>query len=103
MQAHEPCGMMIVGLGLEQAEQYLNEMRTNFPELKIFTACLNSSSNTIVSGLGKHLDAFKEILEARLVFSQRLKVRLAYHSQYMIAIAKDYEMAIGSVYPYLCN
>lgn len=89
--------MMVVSMGPEQARQYLEEMRVDFPELKIFIACLNSPSNVTISGLVKHLDALKKMLDAHSIFNQKLKVSLAYHSQYMATIAEDYRIAIGSM------
>jgi acyl transferase domain-containing protein len=88
---------MVVGLGPEQAKQHLNDMRKRILNLRICIACVNSPSNVTLSGLTKHLDVLKELLDESSVFVQKLKVTLAYHSQYMTAVAEDYRLAIGNL------
>jgi acyl transferase domain-containing protein len=93
--ANEPRGMMAIGLGPEQAEQYLNMLRARYSNLKRSIVCVNSVSNVTIAGLAEHLQALRETLDTQSVFAQRLKVDVAYHSPYVIAVAEKYRAAIS--------
>ena len=88
---------MAVGLGMEQADLYLRNMRITDSNLNLTVACINSPTNVTISGLAQHLQALKVELDKQSIFAQILKVDVAYHSPYMTTIADDYRAAIGDI------
>lgn len=85
---------MSVGLSPEDAAKLLSDTRKSHSS-SISLACINSSSNVTLSGPKAALDALKQILDAREVFSRALRVRNAYHSPYMSCIATRYERLLA--------
>ena len=94
---NKPCGMMAVGLGLNQAAKYLKDFQTRSPNLRLCIACFNSPKNVTISGLAEHLRILKDDLDTQEVFAQVLQVKVAYHSPYMSSIAEEYRASIGSI------
>lgn len=95
--ADKPRGMMAIGVGVEQADLYLNHMRAKDSSLNLTVACINSPTNVTISGLAVHLRALKDELDKQSIFTQILKVEVAYHSSFMTTIADHYGAAIGDI------
>ena len=79
-------GMLAVGLGAEATTEFLDNYGGH-----AWIACFNSSSSVTVSGKNATLDALREEITAAGHFARRLQVDLAYHSELMGVIAKEYE------------
>ncbi|EFQ35948.1 KR domain-containing protein [Colletotrichum graminicola] len=80
--------MMAVGLGAEAAELYLASLAGN-----VVVACHNSPSLVTLSGDDAALQELKTKFEAENIFARFVKTNgKAYHSHYMIPVAKQYEV-----------
>ncbi|CAN9258147.1 unnamed protein product [Alternaria alternata] len=87
-------GMMAVGLGVEEVQEYLSDVSSKG---RVVVACINSPSSVTISG---DLDALEEVatrLEADDVFARKLKVPLAYHSHHMEFMAEEYQSCLEEV------
>ncbi|KAK7729951.1 Type I Iterative PKS [Diaporthe eres] len=60
-------------------------------------ACMNSWQSHTVSGDAKKINTLVEMLNQEKVFARKLNVEIAYHSQYMKAIADEYLEAMGEL------
>lgn len=60
-------------------------------------ACMNSWQSHTVSGDAKKINTLVEMLNQDKVFARKLNVEIAYHSQYMRAIADEYLEAMGEL------
>ncbi|KLJ07412.1 hypothetical protein EMPG_17105 [Blastomyces silverae] len=86
--------MMSVGLSALQLSPYFEKVAAKFDKLELVAACINSPTNTTVSGLEAQLDFLKSILDKDRIFVRKLHVSVAYHSPQMNVIAEDYLKAI---------
>lgn len=86
---------MAVGVSEEIANSYLSRI----PNSGVVIACVNSPSNVTLSGDLNGLDQIKAILDADSIFTRKLKVDTAYHSQHMAVISDDYLQAIKDIQP----
>lgn len=78
--------MLAVGLSATQAQSYIAQLPE--PE-KVVVACINSPSNTTISGQESQIKYLDQMLKDAGIFSRRLKVAAAYHSPQMQQIADD--------------
>ncbi|PYH38566.1 polyketide synthase [Aspergillus neoniger CBS 115656] len=78
--------MLAVGLSATQAQSYIAQLPE--PE-KVVVACINSPSNTTISGEESHIKYLDQMLKDAGIFSRRLKVAAAYHSPQIQQIADD--------------
>lgn len=60
-------------------------------------ACMNSWQSHTVSGDARKINTLVEMLNQDKIFARKLNVEIAYHSQYMRAIADDYLEAMGEL------
>lgn len=60
-------------------------------------ACMNSWQSHTVSGDARKIHTLVEMLNQEKVFARKLNVEIAYHSQYMKAIADEYLEAMGEL------
>jgi acyl transferase domain-containing protein len=88
-----PGGMISVNLSEEEARRYLDEQKIETVQV----ACVNSPFNSTLSGDQAKIDEIKRCLEDEGIFAQKLNTGVAYHSNVMNTIAKDYCVAIGSL------
>ncbi|KAI9831662.1 MAG: hypothetical protein M1819_004728 [Sarea resinae] len=87
--------MMAVGLSETEARARIASLD---PEVgQALVACVNSPSNVTVSGDRPALEALAHTLEKEGVFARFLKVRTAYHSHHMEAVAADYEQSLAGM------
>lgn len=89
----EKFGMLAVGLGPDDSQQYL----APFPSLQI--ACRNSPRSVTVSGPVKDLERAQDAIKADGHFARLLMVDLAYHSRYMTEIAEHYRALLKKACP----
>lgn len=87
--------MMAVGLPETEANAIISQHTSG----KVVVACINSPTNVTLAGDITSLDRLEKLLHSRGIFSQRLRVDVAYHSEHMRAMAIDYQNAISQVLP----
>ena len=90
--------MLSVALSEEEALSRIasiSPLNGNYQNLTV--ACINSQTSVTISGASYLIDALKEQLDTDSIFARKLRVPVAYHSEYMKAIAHKYEAAIGSL------
>lgn len=79
--------MLAVGLGAEAVEPYLTPFAGN-----VVVACHNSPSGVTLSGDETALQDLKAKFDAESIFARPVKTNgKAYHSHYMVPVAKKYE------------
>ena len=76
---HKKGAMLAVGLGEREASTYVSQLYKG----TVCVACINSPASTTISGDEAAIDELKAILDDQKVFTSKLKVGLAYHSQHM--------------------
>lgn len=86
---------MAVGLSETEANAIINQRISG----KVVVACINSPTNVTLAGDSASLDDLEKLLQSRGIFSQRLRVDVAYHSYHMQDMAEDYMKAISQVRP----
>ena len=67
----------------------LQSLANKIPSSMLSIACINSPKSITISGDSSQLEALQERLTAQNIFSQKLKVNVAYHSKYMDSIAAE--------------
>ena len=88
--------MMAVGLTQAEVQPYLADVKDEEP---VVVACCNSPQSLTLSGHRKLLEALSERFVQDGIFARMLKVELAYHSPYMLAIAEEYQRTIQHLRP----
>lgn len=86
-------GMLVAGLGEHQIQLYLERVSTG----RVYVACVNSPSNTTLSGDMDAIIQIKALLDADGVFVSQLKVETAYHSPHMKLIPEAYLLSMKNV------
>lgn len=87
--------MMAVGLSETEADSIISQHASG----TVVVACINSPTNVTLAGDSASLDRLEKLLHSRAIFSQRLRVDVAYHSSHMEAMATEYREAISQVVP----
>ena len=85
--------MLSVGLSEIDIIDHLCQVSSGLIEV----ACLNSPSNTTVSGDRTAVGELEEKLKKLGIFVRRLKVDTAYHSSHMRKVAQDYALALSGL------
>lgn len=86
---------MAVGLSETEANSIISQHASG----RVVVACINSPTNVTLAGDSASLDQLEKLLHSREIFSQRLRVDVAYHSSHMEAMATTYRKAISQVVP----
>lgn len=90
-QSKSPKGAMLaLGVGPEQASQLIKQHADGYATIAAF----NSPQSVTISGDETAIDNVHRAAEAESLFSRKLQVGLAYHSQHMQAVADFYLNAI---------
>ncbi|KAI1738681.1 hypothetical protein F4680DRAFT_459720 [Xylaria scruposa] len=82
--------MMSVNIAHDQVKDYLKSLGNPDIEDSVHVACVNSPINCTLSGPERSIDAVKQYLDEAGIFAQKLRTGVAYHSSFMLIIAKDY-------------
>jgi acyl transferase domain-containing protein/NADPH:quinone reductase-like Zn-dependent oxidoreductase len=85
--------MLSVGLSEREIAPLLAQTKTGV----VSVACLNSPTNTTVSGDDSAVQEVQKMLNQRNVFNRRLKVDTAYHSHHMRLVANEYLRSLGTI------
>lgn len=86
-------GMVAIGLGQQQAEDYLARLTCGG---KAVLACNNSPSSVTVAGDLVAVEEIEAMARTDGVFARRLRVDTGYHSHHMAPIADSYREALQS-------
>lgn len=95
--ASAPGAMMSVNLAGVDVEAYVEKTGLSALAADINVACINSPLNCTLSGSEAAIDILKEHLDKDGIFAQKLKTGVAYHSSYMMQIAEEYLVQMGSL------
>lgn len=88
--------MLAVGLAASELREYLDEVDSKLPG-ELTVACYNSPKNHTISGDTAKIDELKRTLDEKDVFARKLKVKTAYHSSHMRAVADEYLSLLGDM------
>ncbi|KAK7734711.1 Type I Iterative PKS [Cytospora paraplurivora] len=91
--------MAAVGLDIEGTRTAIERVNQMGGHGSLDIACMNSWQSHTVSGDAGKIDTLVELLTAEKVFVRKLNVEIAYHSQYMKAMAEEYLEAMGDLQP----
>ena len=86
-------GMMAVGLGRKEAEEWIAKVDNGI----IGVACVNAPQSVTVSGDISGINQLFLMLQAKMIFARKLKVEVAYHSHHMSEIVYDYLATISDI------
>ncbi|RFU25040.1 hypothetical protein B7463_g11292, partial [Scytalidium lignicola] len=92
-------GMAAVGLDLDATKASMDRVNEIGGEGTLEIACMNSWQSHTVSGAASKIDALVEMLSSEKIFARKLNVEMAYHSQYMKAMAAEYLDLMGDLQP----
>ena len=92
-------GMAAVGLNIEDTQAAIDRINQTGGEGTLEIACMNSWQSHTVSGDANKINSLVETLSSEKVFARKLNVEMAYHSQYMRAMATEYLEAMGTLEP----
>ena len=96
--AERRLGMMAVGLSEQEARSYLVNLGRRAKEQGVDVGFVSTvPTNVTLTGDAEQLDRLSVVLAKQSVFARKLDVNVAYHSQYMKTISKDYERLIGEL------
>ena len=84
----EPGSMLAVGLSEAEIGFYVTQTASLGGHVSV--GCINSPCSITLSGTERRLDAIQNALDGAGVFARKLKVDVAYHTQQMDRIARDY-------------
>ncbi|GKT79195.1 beta-ketoacyl synthase domain-containing protein [Colletotrichum tofieldiae] len=90
-------GMAAVGLDKAGTEAAIDRVNQLGGAGTLEIACMNSIDSHTVSGDTQKIEAVVEMLSGDKVFARKLNVEIAYHSQYMKAMADEYLQAMGEL------
>ena len=96
-QNRESEAMISVGLSADEIEPYISAAKAAGGPGQIHIACLNSPKNTTLSGVERQIDFVHALLNDEGIFARKLKVDVAYHSDYMHDAASIYRMLIHDI------
>ncbi|TGO92077.1 hypothetical protein BPOR_0011g00280 [Botrytis porri] len=88
-------GMMAVGLSESAVLAYLDRLREVEGSVHVNIACVNSPKSITLSGDSTQLTALAQWLTNDSLFARKLRVSVAYHSEYMETISSEYYAVLG--------
>lgn len=83
-------GMMAVGASEVKLAPFLDRLEAEQGLLKLQIGCFNSPESITLSGDSTQIDVLQHWLKDANIFARKLRVNVAYHSNNMQDIAKDY-------------
>ncbi|PSN64199.1 beta-ketoacyl synthase domain-containing protein [Corynespora cassiicola Philippines] len=87
-------GMLAVGVSQREVEEFM----CHIEDSDLVVACVNSPINTTVSGSVHALDRLQAALDKKDIFSRRLSVDVAYHSNHMHEIYPFYAQLMANIH-----
>lgn len=95
--------MAAVGLNLDDTKASIGRINEMGGEGTLEVACMNSWDSHTVSGDAGKINALVKMLNDENKFARKLNVEIAYHSQYMKAVAAEYLELMGQLQPGICK
>ncbi|KAI8953117.1 hypothetical protein F4801DRAFT_576840 [Xylaria longipes] len=89
--------MISVNIAHDEVKCRLKAMDNPDIEDSVHIACINSPINCTLSGPERTIDTIKRHLNGEGIFAHKLKTGVAYHSSFMLIIAKDYLSRMGTL------
>lgn len=86
--------MLAVGLSADNVQPYID----GIPSGKATIACINSPKSVTLSGDMRAIDELHSRIQAKGLFSRKLKVNMAYHSNHMKSIAQEYSDSLRGLH-----
>ncbi|KAJ5135703.1 Acyl transferase/acyl hydrolase/lysophospholipase [Penicillium bovifimosum] len=86
-------GMLAVGASASDIQQILDAMRGN----RAVIACVNSPSSVTLSGDAEVITDLQTALDKEGIFTRRLQVEVAYHSNDMKIVSQEYRSLLGKI------
>ncbi|KAK7990733.1 hypothetical protein PG990_015013 [Apiospora arundinis] len=93
-ESEQEGSMMAVSISKNEADSIIREHASSGG---VVVACINSPTNVTLAGDSASLDDLEKLLHGRSIFSQRLRVDVAYHSSHMEAMVAAYKQAISQI------
>ncbi|TGO80363.1 hypothetical protein BELL_0009g00470 [Botrytis elliptica] len=93
--SRDDMGMMAVGLSKSAVLAYLDRLREVEGFVHVNIACVNSPKSITLSGDSTQLKALCQWLTKDSIFARKLRVSVAYHSEYMKTISSEYYDVLG--------
>ncbi|KAF2264111.1 ketoacyl-synt-domain-containing protein [Lojkania enalia] len=94
---HGSGAMIAIGLPEEEVLPHIADiLSTETSSLGLNVACINSPKNVTVAGDRNLIHILKHRLDQQNVFARELRVKVAYHSKQMQAVADEYLNSIGA-------
>ena len=90
-EAESDVAMLALGLSKEAAAPFLNKFSGH-----VWIACFNSPNSLTISGRKRAIETLADDVKATGQFARLLQVDLAYHSELMGVIGKEYETLLTS-------
>ncbi|KAK3987689.1 hypothetical protein QBC44DRAFT_310175 [Cladorrhinum sp. PSN332] len=102
VRSGERGGMVAVGLGAAEAQEYLDKLSTSTNGGgKAVIACVNSPASVTVAGDVDAVQEMEKVCTEAGVFARRLKVETAFHCHVMAPVAEPYKLALEEELPTL--
>ncbi|KAI0010005.1 hypothetical protein F4779DRAFT_331916 [Xylariaceae sp. FL0662B] len=92
-----PGAMLSANLSAHQVQDYLTLISSSQLVKQVHVACINSPSNSTLSGPEEAIDIIKRELNKDGIFSKKITTGVPYHSPFMQSIAAKYKELIGSL------
>lgn len=89
--------MMAVGLSRTSVESYLHELKATYESIEVQIGCVNSRKSITLTGNEEQLSTLEGWFHKDQVFCRKLRVPVAYHSQFMDSISENYAQAIQNL------
>ena len=91
--------MVSVAHSGEEMEPFIVETNKDASNGRIQIGCVNSPTNVTVTGDQRGISMIDALMESKGVFSRKLRVNVAYHSNSMYQIANEYLALVRGIIP----
>lgn len=86
--------MLAVGLSQAGLTPYIAKVVDRDDASDLVCGCINSPQSTTVTGSEGYINELASLLQADRIFTRKLSVPIAYHSQQMLAVAESYRLTL---------
>ncbi|RAK93462.1 putative polyketide synthase [Aspergillus costaricaensis CBS 115574] len=91
--------MMAVGVSIDDAVSYLDDLKGRVGDLQVWVGCVNSPKSVTLTGDVGQLDILRKLFDEDSIFSRRLHVPMSYHSPVMDEVSLEYQKAMDRLEP----
>ena len=86
--------MLAVGLSSDDVQSYIDDAHSG----KATVACVNSPKSVTLSGDVRAIDELHSKFQSKGLFSRKLRINMAYHSNHMASIAQEYSHCLRDLH-----